>query len=144
MGAVIFPKVKVNSSISKETLSIGFIGTGLRWQWLLDLASKRDDVNIPAICDIDESMINRSLEILKRNNKDEPDVYKNGDHDFLNLVKRDDIDAVYIATPWEWLHPMAIAAMDEGKHVGTECPAALTVSEIWDLVNTFQYKQSHY
>ena len=73
----------------KDNVNLGFIGVGLRGQWLLDLASKRDDVNIPAICDIDESMINRSLKILKRNNKDEPDVYKNGDEDFRNLTKRE-------------------------------------------------------
>ena len=70
-------------------------------------------------------------------------MYKNGDHDFLNLVKRDDLDAVYIATPWEWHHPMAIAAMQEGKHVGTECPAALTVSDLWDLVNTSERVNRH-
>ena len=62
---MIFPKVKINSSISKETLSIGFIGTGLRGQWLLDLASKRDDVVIPAICDIEDRMIDRALKIIK-------------------------------------------------------------------------------
>ena len=44
----------------KDKINLGFIGVGLRGQWLLDLASKREDVNIPAICDIDESMINRS------------------------------------------------------------------------------------
>ena len=45
------------------------------------------------------------------------------------------MDGVYIATPWEWHHPMAIAAMKNGVHVGTEVPAALTVKECWDLVN---------
>ena len=50
----------------KDKVNLGFIGVGLRGQWLLDLASKRQDVNIPAICDIDDSMIDRSLKILKR------------------------------------------------------------------------------
>jgi len=120
----------------KDNVNLGFIGVGLRGQWLLDLASKRDDVNIPAICDIDESMINRSLKILKRNNKNEPDVYKNGDEDFRNLTKRDDLDGIIIATPWEWHHPMAVNSMKEGKHVGVEVPAAITVEECWDLIDT--------
>ena len=40
-----------------------------------------------------------------------------------------------VATPWEWHHPMAVAAMKSGKHVGLEVPAAITVEECWDLVN---------
>ena len=51
------------------------------------------------------------------------------------MVAKEDLDGVYIATPWEWHHPMAMAAMENGLHVGTEVPAALTVNECWDLVN---------
>jgi len=135
LGAALYPSFKAIQTKEKDIINIGFIGTGLRGQWLLDLASKRDDVLIPAICDIDDKMIDRTLKILKRNNKDAPSVYKNGDEDFLNLVKRDDLDAVVIATPWEWHHPMAVAAMKAGKHVGVEVPAAITVEDCWDLVD---------
>ena len=135
LGATLFPKMKAIQETEKEVVRLGFIGTGLRGQWLLDLASKRDDVVVPAICDIDNHMIDRTLRILKRNNKDAPEIYKSGDEDFLNLVKRDDLDAVIIATPWEWHHPMAVAAMRAGKHVGVEVPAAITVEDCWDLVD---------
>jgi predicted dehydrogenase len=135
LGATLYPKIKDTQKTKKEVVHLGFIGTGLRGQWLLDLASKRDDVLIPAICDIDDDMIDRTLRILKRNNKDVPEIYKDGDEDFLNLVKRDDLDAVIIATPWEWHHPMAVAAMKAGKHVGVEVPAAITVEDCWDLVD---------
>ena len=132
-----------DSKNNDKKLRLGIIGTGLRGQWMTHLCLLRNDVEIKAICDIDYEMINKTLNLIKDAGAFPPDVYKNGDHDFLNLVKRDDIDAVYIATPWEWHHPMAIAAMDEGKHVGTECPAALTVSEIWDLVNTSEKSNRH-
>ena len=132
-----------DSKNNDKKLRLGIIGTGLRGQWMTHLCLLRNDVEIKAICDIDYEMINKTLNLIKDAGVFPPDVYKNGDHDFLNLVKRDDIDAVYIATPWEWHHPMAIAAMDEGKHVGTECPAALTVSEIWDLVNTSERSNRH-
>ena len=132
-----------DSKNNYKKLRLGIIGTGLRGQWMTHLCLLRNDVEIKAICDIDYEMINKTLNLIKDAGAFPPDVYKNGDHDFLNLVKRDDIDAVYIATPWEWHHPMAIAAMDEGKHVGTECPAALTVSELWDLVNTSERSNRH-
>ncbi len=136
MGSMLFPQIKMSGSKKKDVVRLGFIGTGLRGQWLLDLASKREDVLIPAICDIDQHMIDRTLRILKRNEKEEPDIYKDGENDFLNLLKRDDLDAVIIATPWEWHHPMAVAAMKEGKHVGIEVPAAITIEDCWDLVDT--------
>ena len=135
LGATLYPKIKAIQETEKEVVHLGFIGTGLRGQWLLDLASKRDDVLIPAICDIDDLMIDKTLRILKRNNKDAPEIYKNGDEDFFNLVKRDDLDAVIVATPWEWHHPMAVAAMKAGKHVGVEVPAAIKVEDCWDLVD---------
>ena len=133
-AAAVMPQT-IFSSQNKKNMRIGFIGTGLRGQWMLWLATKYPDVEIPAICDIDDGMISAALKIIKDSGRKEPKVYKKNDEDFRNLVKDEELDGVYIATPWEWHHPMAIAAMKEGMHVGTEVPAALTVNECWDLVN---------
>ena len=131
------------SSPAKKRVKMGFIGTGLRGQGMLWLTTKYPEVEIPAICDIDDGMIENALRILKDAGKPEPRVYKNGDEDFLNMVKNEDLDGVYIATPWEWHHPMAIAAMKNGMHVGTEVPAALTVDDCWDLVRTSEKTGQH-
>ena len=130
------PKMAFAEFSKKPSISIGFIGTGLRGQWLIDLAAKRDDVHIPAICDIDEAMIKDTIKILQNNKKDLPEVYNKGEYDYQNLIKRIDLDAIIIATPWEWHAQMSIAAMKAGKHVGTEVPAALTVDDCWSLVKT--------
>ncbi len=121
---------------AQQRVKMGFIGTGMRGQWMLWLACKYPEVDIPAICDIDDGMIDSALKILKDAGKPVPRVYKRGDEDFQNMVANEDLDGVYIATPWEWHHPMAIAAMKNGINVGTEVPAALTVRDCWDLVNT--------
>ena len=134
-AAAIFPNSLFPNSI-KKSVKIGFIGIGLRGQWMLWLAAKYPDIEIPAICDIDKGMISTGLKILKDAGKAEPRVYSKNDEDFLNMLQNEDLDGVYIATPWEWHHPMSIAAMKAGKHVGTEVPAALTVNDCWDLVNT--------
>ena len=130
-AAAILPNTLLSSS-EKKTVKIGFIGTGLRGQWMLWLAAKYPDVEIPAICDIDESMISSGLKILKDGGKTKPRVYSKHDEDYLNMLENEDLDGVYIATPWEWHPPMAIAAMKSDKHVGTEVPAALPVNECWD------------
>ena len=51
---------------------------------------------------------------------------------------RDDLDAVIIATPWEWHAPMAVCAMKAGKYAGVEVPCAITLAECWDLVKTHE------
>ena len=133
-AATIMPTALFSSQANKR-VKMGFMGTGMRGQWVLSLAAKYPEVDIPAICDIDDGMIESALQILKDAGKPEPHVYKNGDEDFLNMVQNETLDGIYIATPWEWHHPMAIAAMKNGMHVGTEVPAALTVDDCWDLVN---------
>ncbi len=55
----------------------------------------------------------------------------------------DDIDLVYIATPWDWHVPMAVSAMKNGKHAAVEVPAAITLDECWQLVDTAEQTQRH-
>ena len=133
-AATVMPTSLFSSQANKR-VKMGFMGTGMRGQWVLMLAAKYPEVDIPAICDIDDGMIESALQILKDAGKPEPHIYKNGPEDFLNMVQNETLDGVYIATPWEWHHPMAIAAMKNGMHVGTEVPAALTVGDCWDLIN---------
>ena len=134
LAASIMPTSLFGSSSQK--VQIGIIGTGFRGQWVSQLLLNRPDVDIPVICDIDDIMIGKVLKIFEKANRPVPKIYKNGPEDFRNMVANEDLDGVYIATPWEWHHPMAIAAMKNNIHVGTEVPAAITVKECWDLVNT--------
>ncbi len=115
---------------------LGIIGTGGRGRSLMGLALRRRDCTINAICDIDSQAIEKAQVMIRDAGAPEAAVYDAGEEDFLNLVVRDDLDAVIIATPWLWHTPMAVAAMEAGKRVGVEVPAAVTVDECWDLVNT--------
>ena len=123
-------------SSSSNKLRIGVIGTGFRGQGMIGLLLNRSDVDVPVICDIDDRMIERVLKIYEKKGRPAPKIYKNGPEDFRKMVASEDLDGVYIATPWKWHHPMAMAAMQNGINVGTEVPAALTVKQCWDLVNT--------
>ena len=135
VGASFLPGIVMGKQSPNSKVRIGFIGTGLRGQWVLWLAAKYKNVEIPAICDIDNGMVEKALKILKDAGKPIPKVYKNGDEDFRNMLAKEDLDGAYIATPWEWHHKMSVEAMKNNIHVGTEVPAALTVDECWDLVN---------
>ena len=64
-------------------------------------------------------------------------------NDWREVVARDDIDVVYVSTPWEWHVPMALKAMEHGKHVFIEVSAAVTVDECWQLVDMSEKTQRH-
>lgn len=60
-----------------------------------------------------------------------------------NLPKFSDLDLIYICTPWVWHTPMAVYAMEQGKHVVCEVPIARTVDEAWQLVETSERTKKH-
>ncbi|ACU63963.1 Gfo/Idh/MocA family protein [Chitinophaga pinensis] len=127
------------ADIKKEKVRVGLIGVGARGQGHLDLCLHRDDVDVVAICDPDTQWaIPKSRELITKayGAKKKVAEYSNGPEDFHNLLKRDDIDAVIIATPWEWHTIQAIAAMKAGKTPAVEVCGASDIQECWNLVNT--------
>jgi predicted dehydrogenase len=129
----------------KENIRIGVIGTGGRGTGLVDNFSSVPGVTITALCDVVKEKVQRVQARLDRAGKagQKIAVFTDGDHAYEQLVKRDDIDLVVIATPWIWHTPMAVAAMKAGKHVAVEVPAARTLDECWELVNTSEATQRH-
>jgi len=122
---------------------LGFIGLGLRGRSHLQQALYRPDVEIAALSDISADAIARSNAMIEKAGRKAPPAYTKGDEAFLDMLKRDDIDGVVIATPWEWHVPMAVATMKAGKYAGVEVSATVTLQESWDLVNTYEKTKSH-
>jgi len=117
---------------------LGFIGVGLRGTSHLKRVLNRADVEVRAICDIDKEALARAQTLVENSGRKKPKRYSNGDEDFRRMVVRDDLDGVIISTPWLWHVPMAVATMKAGKYAGLEVPAAMTIQELWDLVNTYE------
>jgi predicted dehydrogenase len=136
------PAIAFSSSEVKK-IRIGMIGVGLRGNTHLHNLLNRNDVLIPAICDIDPERITISQDMLLKAGHKKAEVYSKNESSYLELLKRSDLDAVIIATPWEWHTPMAVAAMNAGKFVGVEVSAANTIEECWDLVNTSERTGVH-
>ncbi len=135
IGISLLP-TSMSKASSRKKARLGFIGVGLRGTSVLGLALRRTDVSVNAVCDIVPDAVKNAQKMAREAGFKEPAGYSDGPEDYLNLLKRDDIDGVIIATPWVWHTPMAIAAMKAGKYVGVEVPAATTEQECWDLVNT--------
>jgi predicted dehydrogenase len=125
----------VFSKSEENKIRLGIIGVGLRGQNHLELALKRDDVDVIAICDIQQRMIDMSLGIVAQEGKSKPQVILNGPNGYKKLLENKDIDAVIIATPWEWHKTMCIDAMNAKKYVGCEVITGMTVDECWEIVH---------
>jgi len=119
-----------------KPVRIGLVGVGNRGTGLLKIFSDIPGVEIPAICDINEEHLQNAQALVEKNWRRRPEGYSSGPEDYRRLVAREDLDAVVTATPWELHTPIAVAAMKAGKYTATEVPAAITVEQCWELVNT--------
>ena len=126
-----------------RTVRFGVIGTGGRGSEMIREMLSLDGAEVRAICDINRDAALTAAGKIETASGKKPEVYANGERDFENLVRRDDIDFVYIATPWGWHVPMAVAAMEAGKHCGTEVPAATTLEDCFKLVRTSERTRRH-
>ena len=136
VGTITLGSTYSMASAGNEKIRIGFIGVGNRGRSLLNEILKLDWVEVPAICDINPNAIVASQEIIKKRGRKKADEYGKNDLDYKNMLERTDLDAVIIASYWQWHTPMAVDAMKAGKYAGVEVPAALSVDECWQLVNT--------
>ena len=127
----------------KSKINVGLIGVGLRGTNHLNNLLLRDDVNVTAICDIDQARIKLNLDRMDKDGFKKPEVFGKDEYDYRNLLELERLDAVIIATPWLWHTRMAKDAMLAGKYAGLEVSAANTMEECWDLVNTHEQTGTH-
>lgn len=124
------------------TVRVAFIGLGNRGSGAVYRFMSLEGVEVKALCDVVPEKVERAQNTLKKNNHQPADTYTNK-NDWKKVCERDDIDLVYICTPWLAHTPMAVYAMKQGKHVAVEVPAAMSISECWDLVNTAEQTRRH-
>ncbi|HTT18737.1 MAG TPA: Gfo/Idh/MocA family oxidoreductase, partial [Candidatus Sulfotelmatobacter sp.] len=127
---------------ARERVKLGIIGVGGRGTSLLRDLLTVDGVDFKAICDLVPEKVEHAQKMVTDAGQPKPIGFTKGDHDFKNLNQLE-LDIVYIATPWNWHVPMAVDVMKNGKHAAVEVPAATTLQECWDLVNTSEATRKH-
>ena len=118
-----------------ERVTLGVIGMGPRCSYVLPQMLKQPDVQCIAVADVQASRRNAAKEFVDRH-------YGNGDcvtyRDFRELLDREDIDAVLIATGDRWHSAASILAAEEGKDIYSEKPCGLTIGNCQDLADTIK------
>jgi hypothetical protein len=125
-----------------QTVRIGFIGLGMRGPGAVQRMSFIEGVKIEGLCDKYADRATKAQAILAKAGLPAAKEYS-GDEGWKKMCERSDIDLIYICTPWHLHTPMAVYAMKQGKHVAVEVPAALTVDECWQLVDTSEKTKRH-
>jgi hypothetical protein len=110
-----------------EKVRIGIVGTGLRGRSVLSELLAIEGVQITVLCDVVGEKVARASKMCIDAGHPQPDAIVAGERGFEELVKSDDVDFVYTATPWEWHVPVMLAALKAGKHCGSECPIGTTL-----------------
>jgi hypothetical protein len=121
---------------------VGFIGLGMRGPGAVNRFTYIEGVEVKAICDLEQYNLDRVQENLARRERPKADEYI-GEEAWKQVCERDDIDLIYICTHWALHTPIAVYAMEHGKHVAIEVPAARTIDECWQLVNTAEKTRRH-
>jgi hypothetical protein len=128
---------------ARDNVRMGLIGCGERGSSMLKEYLGVEGLTVTAVCDVVKDAALHAQATVERAGQHPPAVYANGERDFENLLKRDDVDFAYMASPWDWHVPMALAAMNSGKHAFVEVPAAFTIEDCWKLVDTSEKTRRH-
>jgi len=137
MGAI-EGRMPLADTSAQQPVRVGMVGVGGRGTSLLEVLLGMGGVQIPAICDINQEHLARAQAMVEKAGQKRPEGYSRDEENFQELMYRDDLDAVIMAPYWQWHTPMAVCAMKSGKYAAVEVPAALTVEECWNLVNTHE------
>jgi predicted dehydrogenase len=134
--ALPLPSFAFSRKNKNAAVRIGVIGTGNRGSHLLKILTGMEGVEIVSLCDINKSHLDNAINICADAGRKRPEGYFVDESGYKQLLDRDDIDAVIIATYWDSHAPIAKYAMEQGKYPAVEVPAAITLDQCWDLVDT--------
>ena len=126
-----------------DKVRIGFIGLGNRGPGAVERMSNIEGVEIVAFCDKDLDRTDKGQKILAKHGLPKAKTYGGSEDAWKEMCQSPDIDLIYICTPWHLHTPMAVYAMENDKHAATEVPAAVTVDEAWQLVETSERTKKH-
>ena len=126
-----------------EKVRVGFIGLGDRGDGAIQRYVYIDGAEIVALCDIEEDRVKKAQGYLAEHGRPAAAEYFGSEDAWKEMCQREDLDLIYIVTDWAMHTPMAVYAMEQGKHVAIEVPAATSIEECWQLVNTAEKTQRH-
>ena len=126
-----------------DTVRVGFIGLGSRGKGGPKRWSQIEGTKIVALCDLKQECIDKAQSYLDKAGRPRAAEYTGSEDAWKQVCERDDIDLIYVATPWASHVEMTLYAMECGKHVAVEVPAAFPKEELWQIIDTAERTRKH-
>lgn len=126
-----------------DTVRVAFVGIGMRGSSAVERYTYVPGVKITALCDVEADRVEKAQKTLEDRGFPKAAGYSGSTEAYKELCDRDDIDLVYICTDWKHHVPIALYAMEHGKNVAIEVPAAASLEDIWALVNMSEKTRKH-
>ena len=98
---------------------------------------------VVGVCDLYADATQKAANLLQEKTGRRPAEYNGDPEAYLKMLRELKPDAVIISTPWETHARMAIDAMEHGAHAFVEVPMALTLEELWSVVDASERTQRH-
>lgn len=128
---------------AREKVRVGIIGLGNRGQGMALGWAAVPGAEVAAVCDIRPNRAAKVATSLTDAGHVRPREFGGSANSFQQMLDGEELDLVYIASPWEFHHPQAKAALLAGAHVGVELPIATELGQLWDLVDTSEKTGRH-
>jgi predicted dehydrogenase len=125
---VVVPSSVFGQNAPGERITVGCIGVGRMGMGDLKEALGFKQVQVVAVCDVDAQRV-KNAQATVDSRYGERSAGCAGYGDYRDLLARDDVDAVQIATPDHWHALPAIAAARSGKDIFLQKPLTLTIRE---------------
>jgi len=126
-----------------EKVRLAVIGVGDRGYPHVTQLSVIEGAEVVGICDLYQDLADRAADYVLKKTGKRPATFCNGEHDYQRMFRELRPDAVIISTPWDWHAPMAIDAMESGAHAFVEVPLALTIGDLWKVIDTSERTRKH-
>ena len=137
MGDFASPKLK--------NIKAAFIGVGYRGKGHLKSFASLPGTEVVAISDLYQDNVDLSVKILKELNQptDKIKTYWGSENKWKLMLKEVKPDIVFISTNWKNHGVMAVQTMKNNAHAFVEVPLALSINELWKIVNTSEKYSKH-
>jgi len=135
MGGFIAPKLDV--------VRVGFIGVGKRGTGHVSHILNIAGCEVVGICDVFEDLTKRSADIVTRKTGKTPAMFSGSETAYIDMLKKVKPDVVIVCPSWEWHARVTCDTMKLGAHVFVEVPMAVSIKELWEIVDTSEKTQKH-
>lgn len=126
-----------------DKVRVAFVGVGARGSMHVAQMAVIEGAEVVGICDLYEDWAKKSADVVEKKTGKRPPIYTKGPEDYKRMMKEVKPDAVIVCPSWEWHCRVTCDVMKMGAHAFVEVPMAVTIKELWEIVDTAEQTQKH-